>query len=431
MKFLLAITGPLLAERIKTIKCEEARALRCVRSLCEFHLVVSQRRHSEYTLELLQELLHKFYTSKSAFRDKRATDARKKRFNTMWNSKLAEGKDRGWAQPRIYREYEKLRVEVYHFQFPKIHLLSHISESIRRMGSPDNFSTDVLELLHVEMVKEAYCSTNRVNFKEQILWYNDRHMGLAYMIQTLEYLGLRGSFDSDTAWTLGIRSREERLKFTRCAIRRQAAAGDASSQLILETNLMSRSVPRYSPIAVPEASARPGISELQKQTELAGTVRDMKPLSLKEAAVWFGLSDFPAIFRQQIIAIWGTHVGERILGPNETFGDTVRIEVYNSLANFYQPFQQPLEVQKGILRCVRFGGDKKSAVTRNVSVCVKQDRTHDSFQGRKACTPLLYFSYTPPKFAVHLRGPDGQRVASERQQKLTQGRTHWILVPKA
>ena len=32
MKFLLAITGPLLAERIKTIKCEKAKALRCVRS---------------------------------------------------------------------------------------------------------------------------------------------------------------------------------------------------------------------------------------------------------------------------------------------------------------------------------------------------------------------------------------------------------------
>ena len=75
MKFLLAITSPLLAERIKSIKCEEAKGLRCVRSLCEFHLVVSQKGHSEYTLELLQELLHKFYTSKSAFRDQRAMDA--------------------------------------------------------------------------------------------------------------------------------------------------------------------------------------------------------------------------------------------------------------------------------------------------------------------------------------------------------------------
>ena len=110
------------------------------------------------------------------------------------------------------------------------------------------------------------------------------------MIQTLEYLALRGSFDSDTARTLGMFSRDERLKSTRCARRRQATAGDASSQLILpvETNLKPRAFPRYSPIAVPEARARLGISELQKQTELAGRVQDMKPLLLKEAAVRFG-----------------------------------------------------------------------------------------------------------------------------------------------
>ena len=67
------------------------------------------------------------------------------------------------------------------------------------MGSPDYFSTDVSELLHVEMVKEAYHSTNRVNFEEHMLWYNDRHTGLTYMIPTLEYLAPRGIFASDTA----------------------------------------------------------------------------------------------------------------------------------------------------------------------------------------------------------------------------------------
>lgn len=69
MRFLLAITGPLLVERIKTVKCEEARALACIRSLCELHIIVGQWSHSEYTLRLLQETLQKFYMSKSAFRD--------------------------------------------------------------------------------------------------------------------------------------------------------------------------------------------------------------------------------------------------------------------------------------------------------------------------------------------------------------------------
>jgi hypothetical protein len=433
VKFLLAITGPLLTERIKTVKCEEAKAIECVRSLCELHLVVGQWSHSEDTLELLQEKLQKFYKSKSVFRDQRVTVARKKKFNMLWDRKLKEAGERGWAQARIDREYERLRVEVFHFQFPKMHLLSHISDSIRRMGSPDNFSTDVSELLHVEMVKEAYRSTNRVDFEKQMLWYNDRYTGLAYMIQTLEYLALHGSFDSDTARTLGLTSREERLRSTRYARLRQAAAGNAGSRLGVEAGLEPnpRSVPQYIPTAIPESKARPGIRELRRQTVLAGRVRTIKPLSLKAAAIRFGINDFPAIFRQQIVAIWGEHLTERILGPDETFADQVRIELYNSVANFYQPFQRPREVQKRFMRCgVSSGDGKRPAVTHNVWVRVNPDRAQDAFQGRKVCTPLMYFSYTPPKFAAQLRGPEGEKVEAEPQSRSTGGRECQVFVPR-
>src|SRR5205085_75756 len=103
--------------------------------------------------------------------------------------------------------------------------------------------------------------TNKVNFDEQMLWYNDRYMGLAYMVQTLKYLALHGSFDSDTAQTLRMCSHNERLRSTRCARQRQAAADDASSLLSVETSLMSRSIPHYTLIAVPEARVQLGVSE--------------------------------------------------------------------------------------------------------------------------------------------------------------------------
>ena len=67
MKFLLAITGPLLTECIKIVKCAEAKALECIRSLCELHLLMGQWSHSEYMLVLVQEMLQKFYRLKSAF----------------------------------------------------------------------------------------------------------------------------------------------------------------------------------------------------------------------------------------------------------------------------------------------------------------------------------------------------------------------------
>ena len=66
-------------------------------------------------------------------------------------------------------EKEKLETAISHFQFPKMHMLSHASNSIRRIGSLDNFSTDLSELLHRENVKEAYHASNRVQYEEQML----------------------------------------------------------------------------------------------------------------------------------------------------------------------------------------------------------------------------------------------------------------------
>src|ERR1700710_1420583 len=172
-----------------------------------------------------------------------------------------------------------------------MHLLSHITESIRQMGSPDNFSTDVSELLYIEMVKEAYRTTNRVSFEEQRLWYNDRYTGLAYMVQTLEYLALRGSFDWETSRTLKMRSSVERIRSTRYARQVQVAIGDTGPHLRGEMGL-AWSEPGYStsmPISVPEARDKPGmpVSQLLKRTTLAGKVSNRKSLSLGEAATRF------------------------------------------------------------------------------------------------------------------------------------------------
>jgi hypothetical protein len=73
-----------------------------------------------------------------------------------------------------------------------MHLVSHISESIRRTGSCDNFSTDICERLHIGNGKEAYRSTNKVNYIRQMLKHNDRSTGVDYTEETLSYLALQG-----------------------------------------------------------------------------------------------------------------------------------------------------------------------------------------------------------------------------------------------
>jgi len=80
-----------------------------------------------------------------------------------------------------------------------MHLVSHKSESIRQMGSGDNFTTDISERLHIGNVKEAYRATNKVNYIQQMVKHNDRCTRLDYMAERLSYLALQGWYDIDFA----------------------------------------------------------------------------------------------------------------------------------------------------------------------------------------------------------------------------------------
>jgi len=214
MRFLLAGLGPILINGVRSSQSENERVLACVRSIVKFLLVFGQPNHSDYTLGLLDNRLSIFYTCKSLFHPQRSTKARTKNFERNWAAMEAKGSAEGWSRARMQAVKEKLWTAIYHFHFPKMHMLGYVSNTIRQMGSPDNFSTDISELLHIENVKEAYCASNRVQYEKQILWDNDRDTGIAYMVQTLEYLALSGIYDLDTARVLGMQTRNERLLST-------------------------------------------------------------------------------------------------------------------------------------------------------------------------------------------------------------------------
>jgi len=88
--------------------------------------------------------------------------------------------------------WKTIEQRVIHFGNPKMHLLSHISESIRQTGSGDNFTTDISEWLDIANVKEAYRSSDKVNYIRQMLKHNDQYTGNHYMEETLSYLALNG-----------------------------------------------------------------------------------------------------------------------------------------------------------------------------------------------------------------------------------------------
>ena len=67
------------------------------------------------------------------------------------------------------------------------------------MGSGDNCTTDISERIHISTVKEAYGSSNKVNYIRQMLKHNDRYTRLVYMEETLSSLALEGWYDIDSA----------------------------------------------------------------------------------------------------------------------------------------------------------------------------------------------------------------------------------------
>jgi len=104
-----------------------------------------------------------------------------------------------WQAIGVQGLRKTIEQHVIHCRSPKMHLLIHVLESIRRIGSGDNFTTDISERLHNRNVKEAYQSTNKVNYIQQMLKHNDRCTCLDYMEEILSYLALQGWYDINFA----------------------------------------------------------------------------------------------------------------------------------------------------------------------------------------------------------------------------------------
>ena len=83
------------------------------------------------------------------------TSNEQKRFKTEFSICLIEF-EAWWETIGIQALWKIIEQCVIHFGYPKMHLVSNISESICQMGSSKNFTTDNSERLHIANVKEAH-----------------------------------------------------------------------------------------------------------------------------------------------------------------------------------------------------------------------------------------------------------------------------------
>ncbi|KAF8451279.1 hypothetical protein BGX38DRAFT_1091927, partial [Terfezia claveryi] len=102
------------------------KAIRCVRSITDFYLITQYESHMDETISYLEKYLCVFHGTKNVFLC----------FRT--------GK------------------EGSHYNFPKIHLISHYAEQIPKFGTLGQYSTEISETMH-KAFKDTYCRSNRVN----------------------------------------------------------------------------------------------------------------------------------------------------------------------------------------------------------------------------------------------------------------------------
>ena len=98
-----------------------------------------------------------------------------------------------------------------------MHSVSHISWSIWRLASGDNFTTTISERLHIGNVKDVYRCTHNVNYIQQMFKHNDRCTGLDYMEVTLSYLALQGWYIIDSGNLFNLQSAADKRSNTRRA----------------------------------------------------------------------------------------------------------------------------------------------------------------------------------------------------------------------
>jgi len=114
---------------------------------------------------------------------------------------------------------ETIEQRAIHFGCAKMYLVSHISESIRQMGSGEILTTNITQRLCIGNAKEAHRSTNKVHYIQQMLKHNDRCTILDYTEQTLSCLALQGWCNIDSAKVCYLPSAAEEQLNTRRAHR--------------------------------------------------------------------------------------------------------------------------------------------------------------------------------------------------------------------
>ena len=158
------------------------KAIQCVGSMTDFYLMTQYDSHTDATVSYMQEYLRVFHEIKDVFLRLRAGKSAKTAAAEA-HKNLVKEQSQGSVNHFTSSEKAKLRQENAlerrelvddmlkeraHYNFPKMHVISHYAEHIPKFGRLSQYSTEISECMH-KGLKDAYRRSNKVQSTSQIV----------------------------------------------------------------------------------------------------------------------------------------------------------------------------------------------------------------------------------------------------------------------
>ena len=157
--------------------------------------------HAPDTIAYMEDYLDQFHRMKDIFLEFRVTkrtqakvDKQRKEIRRQ-RGLLREGaapSQRRWICDDDRDEENELRMNMInaesHFNFVKMHLLSHLCDDIRQFGNVPMYSTEIGELAHKTQIKEGWRQSNKNKAARQLVHSYGRQHAIRMRLLNLESL---------------------------------------------------------------------------------------------------------------------------------------------------------------------------------------------------------------------------------------------------
>jgi len=179
--------------------------LGCVRALVDFSTSAQYRSHMSDTIAYMEHYLDQFHRMKVIFKEFRVTkctlakvDEQRREIRhqrTHMSQPVAPSKRRRIPDDIREEEHERHMGLIHHeshFNFIKIHLLSHFSDHIRQVGNIPMYSTEFGELAYKEQIKDGWRRSNKNDAARKIVHSYSRQDAIRVRSLNLESVPRRG-----------------------------------------------------------------------------------------------------------------------------------------------------------------------------------------------------------------------------------------------